>query len=890
MNFLSDHRRNGRHGSVPYAAAILLFAAALLLSAGSLHAQARAVDHPDTSRFHQQVLMEGTLDEPIEVAVANDGTVFVIERKGALKRYDPISESMRLVEELEVDTHSENGLIGLALDPDFEENGWLYLNYSVDGALKHRVARFTFADGAIEEEQVLLEVPFDEGCCHTGGSMTFDARGNLYASFGDNTNPFDAGSYAPIDPTEGREKMDARRSSANTQDLRGKIIRITPRPDGTYTIPRGNLFEDPEEGRPEIYTMGHRNPYRISVDHHTGYLYWGEVGPDARADSTLGPKGYDEVNQARSAGNFGWPLFIADNKPYRDFNYTTGWMGELFDPARPINDSPNNTGARVLPPAQPAMIYYPYDASPEFPPVGEGGRNAMAGPVYYRTDFVDSNVRLPDYYDGKFIHYDWMRGWIMAVTMDANGDYVFMEPFLDHLTFDHPIDVELGPHGSLYVLEYGTYWHAKNENSRLSRITFHRGNRLPIPRLTASVTAGAAPLTATFSAEESFDHDPGDELFFDWEIEGAAASGPTVTHTFDAPGTYVVRLIVSDSEGASAEATHQLVVGNTPPDVHIALDGNRSFFWPDDSVGYRVDVIDAEDGRLGRGIRPGRVHVTFDYLPGGHIQGHLAVSEGLRLIEAGDCGACHGVDRASVGPSYLEVAGRYGVEATPYLVEKILDGGGGVWGEQSMAAHPQLASEDVEKMVAYILGLDDDGLPPSGVLHFDEHPGGERGAFVLTATYDDDPRQEVGSLKGRDDVVLRPPVLTVTYAADMHLIGPEDVSYPDGVVRSIATVYGDGAYLHFPDTDLTEIGRVRIDFRAEQHDFTVEIRDGGWGGRLLAGKHIEPGEASEWFEEVLPLSEKGMRDLYVVLRSNAEGLGQFNRMVRLGRLRFEQAD
>ncbi len=62
--------------------------------------------------------------------------------------------------------------------------------------------------------------------------------------------------------------------------------------------------------------MGNRNPYRISVDQHTGFLYWGEVGPDAGENSEKrGPRGYDEMNQARKAGYYGWPLFVGDNKP-----------------------------------------------------------------------------------------------------------------------------------------------------------------------------------------------------------------------------------------------------------------------------------------------------------------------------------------------------------------------------------------------------------------------------------------------------------------------------------------------------------------------------------------------------------------------------------------------
>src|SRR5690606_26124728 len=154
------------------------------------------------------------------------------------------------------------------------------------------------------------------------------------------------------------------------------------------------------------------NPYRISVDQKNNYLYWGEVGPDAREANpdTRGPIGYDEINQARKAGFFGWPFFVADNIPYIDFDYGTGQSGDRFDPSKPINASRNNTGIKELPPAQPAFIWYPYTSSRRFPQTGTGGRNAMAGPVYYK-DMYDKETRMPDYYDKKLIIYDWVRGW-----------------------------------------------------------------------------------------------------------------------------------------------------------------------------------------------------------------------------------------------------------------------------------------------------------------------------------------------------------------------------------------------------------------------------------------------------------------------------------------------
>ena len=128
-----------------------------------------------------------------------------------------------------------------------------------------------------------------------------------------------------------------------------------------------------------------------------------------------------------------------------------------------------NTGRRELPPAQPAFIWYPYGDSPDFPEVETGGRTALAGPVY-RADRYPEATRLPSYYDGKLFIYDWMRHWIKVVTLTPSGDYEAMEPFLPDVKLAGPIDLELGPDGTLYLLEYGIGWFAQNPDAGLSRI------------------------------------------------------------------------------------------------------------------------------------------------------------------------------------------------------------------------------------------------------------------------------------------------------------------------------------------------------------------------------------------------------------------------------------
>jgi len=117
------------------------------------------------------------------------------------------------------------------------------------------------------------------------------------------------------------------------------------------------------------------------------------------------------------------------------------------------------------------MIWYPYNLSEEFPDLEEGGRSAMAGPVYY-TDAFPKETRLPDYYNGKLFIYDWIRGWVKVVTMLPNGDFDKMEPFMEGAKFAAPVDIELGPDGHLYILEYGLGWFSKNKDSGLFRIDY----------------------------------------------------------------------------------------------------------------------------------------------------------------------------------------------------------------------------------------------------------------------------------------------------------------------------------------------------------------------------------------------------------------------------------
>jgi cytochrome c len=789
---------------------------------------------PEENRFTKVVLTE-KLDEPVELAVLPDERVLFIERHGYVNLYKPSTGKVTRIATIPVSnkytdsSQAEDGLLGLTIDPNFSRNGWVYMYYSPAGPEpKNVIARFHMQGDTLHlaSKQILLEVGTQRlKCCHTGGSMAFDAKGNLYVSTGDNSNPFASG-YAPVDERAGRMPWDAQKSSGNTNDLRGKIIRIHPEPDGSYTIPEGNLFpKGMAKTRPEIFTMGHRNPYRISIDKHTGFLYWGEVGPDANEDSVgRGPRGYDEINQARTAGNYGWPYFVGNNQAYFSTTFkdsVTVIPGTQFDPAHPVNKSPNNTGLNDLPPARGAYIWYPYAASPEFPIVGSGGRAAAAGPVFYRADFRGAARSFPQYYDGKLFIYEFMRHWIMAVTMDPKGDLVSIERFMPSTNFSAPIEMEFGPKGDLYMLEYGTAWFQGNPDARLVRIEYNAGNRKPIVAAAVDKNAGALPFRVKLSSAGTLDLDE-DSLRYVWTIKRADGTvvrrltEPNPSFTFTQPGVYTASLTATDAHGAQASASVPIAAGNQPPTVDVDLAGaNRTFFFPGVPLRYSVRVADREDGSLQKGIAAPAVNVSAQYLKEGVPAGGIAAARaaGRKLIEGSDCLSCHQFNRKSIGPAYSDVAAKYHGDSTAVarLVRKVRQGGSGVWGSVNMPAHPQLTDEQLGLMVGYILSLNDrksggPSLPISGAYTPAAGTGDvPDGALVLRADYTDRGANGMPAINSENEIVFRSP--TVAVAGGQLSEGVSKQSVPELPVP-VTVVNRPGSSVNFRQIDLTGVGAI----------------------------------------------------------------------------------
>jgi hypothetical protein len=210
-------------------------------------------------------------------------------------------------------------------------------------------------------------------------------------------------------------------------DLRGKVLRIRPQADGTYTVPAGNMFTaGTANTRPEIYAMGFRNPFRMSVDKPTGIVYLGDYGPDAGGtDPSRGPGGQVESGPAQAK-----------------YNCAGG----------PTNNSFRNTGQQTLPAARPSWIRYGLDGSP--PEFGSGSESPMGGPVYRFDASLNSPIKFPQSLDGRYFAGEYGRRWIKAIQVDTNGTYGEISAF--PWTGTQVMDMAFGPDGALYVLDYGT--------------------------------------------------------------------------------------------------------------------------------------------------------------------------------------------------------------------------------------------------------------------------------------------------------------------------------------------------------------------------------------------------------------------------------------------------
>ncbi|HEX8912192.1 MAG TPA: PQQ-dependent sugar dehydrogenase [Humisphaera sp.] len=302
--------------------------------------------------FVQSTFVDG-LDRPTAMAFAPDGRLFVAEQGGALRVVAAGAVLPDPFVSLDVDDAGERGLIGVALDPAFAANGFVYVHYTVPGegavAPHNRVSRFTAAGDAAApgSEAVLLDLPaLSAATNHNGGAIHFGPDGKLYVGVGENN---DASLAQPLDTPF------------------GKLLRVNP--DGS--VPADNPFVGQTTGTARaIFARGLRNPYTFAFDPATGRLHVNDVGQST----------FEEVDVGRAGANYGWPV-IEGKRTTQD--PPDGYADPLLAYGR--------TGGKIV-------------------------GNAIAGGTFYRAPDAATDP-LPAAFDGDYLFGDFGTGFVKSMDV-----------------------------------------------------------------------------------------------------------------------------------------------------------------------------------------------------------------------------------------------------------------------------------------------------------------------------------------------------------------------------------------------------------------------------------------------------------------------------------------
>ncbi len=268
---------------------------------------------PDPSGFQWVQVVDG-LKRPTALVDSNDdnGLLLVLEQPGRIRGIqggrlltDPFMDISDRVDS----SGNEQGLLGIALDPDYPNNHTFYLDYT-DAQGNTTVSRFKAADDGLSadpaSEQVLMKIvqPFPN---HNGGQLAFGPDGYLYIGTGD-----------------GGSEGDPNNTAQDPANKLGKILRIDVRGQDTYTIPADNPYAQNASGAPEVWALGLRNPWRFSFDRLTGDLYIGDVGQDKYEEIDYLPAG------TGAGTNFGWSVREGLH-PYKDGSSSANFTDPIFE-------------------------------------------------------------------------------------------------------------------------------------------------------------------------------------------------------------------------------------------------------------------------------------------------------------------------------------------------------------------------------------------------------------------------------------------------------------------------------------------------------------------------------------------------------------------------------
>lgn len=501
-------------------------------------------------------------DAPLPTALAftPDGRMLVTSKTGGLYTYDQNGERLaNPALNLSVCANSERGLLGVAVDPDFETNNYVYLYYTNKraecpdkepgdpGNPYNRVSRFVMNGDTVDKssEKVLIDgIPSPNGN-HNGGDLHFGNDEKLYVSVGD-------GACDYSEKTQCQYENDAARDN---HVLLAKILRINP--DGT--IPADNPYAGlrnsarcspigaaapgqiarTEEGNfcQETFVKGFRNPFRFAVDYDA---------PGTRLFiNDVGGQRWEEVDEA---------VFGEDNGNDYGWNICEGRHDNVYRGGQENCDSATKTAP-----------IHEYNHS-------TGCESVTAGA------FVPNSSNWPAQYRDDYLYGDFVCGKIFALSKKADSPGYARDTFIGGLGIRSAVAMDFGPYKNTEALYYATF---EGNGGSIRRVAYTEGNQPPVADVKTAgnnygdADAGTPGFQINFDASATKDPDNNVPLEYMWDFDGngtvdETTTTPTTTHTYQQRGKYTVALTVRDGGGEVSEpAKIDVFPGNRPPEPNI---------------------------------------------------------------------------------------------------------------------------------------------------------------------------------------------------------------------------------------------------------------------------------------------------------------------------------
>jgi glucose/arabinose dehydrogenase/PKD repeat protein len=584
----------------------------------AVSASAQAATYP--SGFSEQTVFSG-LTNPTALRFASDGRVFVAEKNGQIKVFDSLSDPQPDVfADLRTQVHNfwDRGLLGLALDPDFPDNPYVYVLYTHDAAIGDTAPRWgspggtsdgcptppgATADGCVVSgrlsrltasgnsmvgtEQVLIEDWCQQYPSHSVGSLDFGPDGALYVSGGDGAsfNFVDYGQDgSPLNPCGdppggvgavltppgaegGALRSQDLRTPADPTSLDGALLRVDPATGAGLPDNPNAASSDPNARR--IVAYGMRNPFRFSVRPGTGEVWIGDVGWST----------WEEIERIQaptaSVTNLGWPCYEGSGRQSGYDSANLSICENLYAAGAAAVRAPLfawNHGSQVV----------PGEACPT-------GSSSAAG-----IAFEPANGGYPSEYRGALFFSDYSRDciWAMLPGSDSVPDPAQIRTFAAGAA--NPVHLQIGPGGDLFYADF--------DGGTIRSVSFTPANQSPTAVATATPTAGPAPLAVQFDGSGSSDPDEGDTLSYAWDLDGDGQYDDSTvvapSHTFTSQGVYTTSLRVTDSHGAASTAAVTVSVGNTAPTATITSPAPGTTWKVGDLIQFAGAATDEQDGPL----------------------------------------------------------------------------------------------------------------------------------------------------------------------------------------------------------------------------------------------------------------------------------------------------